>query len=91
MSASVRERAVPHMTHGAVRQNATRGRDWDPARGYGQIAGAVALLRGAGGPAAKSAPLLSLSTQPVCLRCPAVVFDRVGAGIAPSEQLAVVP
>ena len=47
-----------------------------------------AVLRGVGAPAAKSAPLLSVSTQPPLLRRPAVVFESVGAAAAPSKKLA---
>ncbi len=44
----------------------------------------LAVLRGFGGPALKSAALSSVSTQPSPLRRAAVVFDRVGAGPEPS-------
>ena len=46
-----------------------------------------ALLRGAGALAAKSAALLSVSTQPPLPRRAAVVFDSVGAAV-PSKKVA---
>src|ERR687896_436846 len=45
----------------------------------------VPLLRGLGGPLAKSAPLLSLSWQPPSARESAVVFVVAGAAAAPSK------
>ena len=53
--------------------------------------GSKPLLRGFGAPAAKSAALLSVSVAPSSARRAAVVFDRPGAGAAPSKLLAVVP
>src|SRR5437763_9087545 len=41
-------------------------------------------FRGVGAPATKSLALLSVSWQPLLLRSAAVVFERVGAGAAPS-------
>src|SRR5438876_11432629 len=45
-------------------------------------------VRGAGAPAVKSAPLLSVSWQPEFLRESAVVFEIVGAAAAPSKKFA---
>src|SRR5256885_5479245 len=50
-----------------------------------------ALLRGFGGPAAKSALFASLSVHPFVPRTAAVVFDSVGAAPPSSKQVAVVP
>ncbi len=50
----------------------------------------VALLRGLGAPAEKSAALLSVSAQPFSARRAAVVFVRAGAGPLPSKQFGVV-
>ncbi len=49
-----------------------------------------AEFRGLGAPDAKSAPLLSLSLQPLAARRPAVVFVSVGAGDV-SKQLGWLP
>ena len=54
----------------------------------GHCAAVVAELRGAGAPAAKSAPLLSVSVQPPFARKPAEVLERVGAALAPSKKFA---
>src|SRR5262249_52487065 len=43
-------------------------------------------LGGAGAPAAKSEPLLSVSVQPPFARRAAVVFERPGAGVGPSKK-----
>src|SRR5688572_6105554 len=48
-----------------------------------------AVFRGVGVPAAKSALLLSVSTQPPLFRRPAVVFESVGAAPLPSKKLAL--
>jgi len=53
-----------------------------------QGASGVALLRGLGVPAMKSAPLLFVSVQPLAARSAAVVFDRPGAAAAPSKPVA---
>ena len=44
------------------------------------------VLRGLGGPVAKSALLLSVSTQPLVLRIAAGVFVSVGAGEASKQR-----
>ncbi len=49
----------------------------------------LALLRGAGAPVLKSAPLLSVSVQPAAARNRAVVALAAGAVLAPSLKLAV--
>jgi hypothetical protein len=49
---------------------------------------AVAVLRGAGAPAAKSPELLSVSVQPFEARRAAVVLESVAAGALPSKQFA---
>ena len=54
----------------------------------GQGAAVVDVLRGAGEPAAKSAPLLSVSVQPPFARKPADVLESVGAALAPSKKFA---
>src|SRR5258706_504722 len=56
-----------------------------------QMLKADAVLRGAGVPAAKSAPLLSVSAQPPLFRRSAVVFVRAGAAAPSSKLFAVVP
>src|SRR6266536_2539594 len=57
---------------------------WSPRQKWsGEIA-----FRGAGGPAVKSAPLLSVSVQPESLRRAAVVFESVEAAEAPSKKFA---
>src|ERR671937_302530 len=53
-----------------------------------QIWVGVRVVRGAGAPATKSAPLLSVSWQPPLLRKSAVVFEIVGAAEAPSKKFA---
>src|SRR3989440_2415626 len=47
-----------------------------------------ARLRGLGTAAKKSAPLLSVSVQPLLFRKPAVVFESVGAALVPSKKFA---
>ena len=53
-----------------------------------QLPGGDAEVRGAGAAAVKSAPLLSVSTQPLPARNAAVPLLSVGAGAAPSKKLA---
>ena len=53
-----------------------------------QLPGGDAELRGVGAAAVKSAPLLSVSTQPPPIRNAAVALLSVGAGAAPSKKLA---
>jgi hypothetical protein len=50
---------------------------------------AVAVLRGAGVPAVKSAALSSVSAQPASSRESAVELVSVGAAAAPSKKLAL--
>ena len=50
---------------------------------------AVALLRGAGAATVKSAPLLSVSVQPLLPRKPASTVLSAGQAAAPSKQVAV--
>src|SRR2546427_10797541 len=50
-----------------------------------------AVFRGLGAPTAKSAPLLSVSTQPSLIRIAAVGLLRLGVGPVPSKQLVPVP
>jgi hypothetical protein len=56
-----------------------------------QVLAGEALLRGAGVPEVKSAPLLSVSWQPPSFRDPDVVLLNVGATLPPSEQVVPVP
>src|SRR3970040_740600 len=49
----------------------------------------LAVLRGAGAPAEKSAALLSVSVQPFPTRTAAVVLLKVGAAPVPSKKLAL--
>ena len=60
----------------------------DPPEHGGTV---VAVLRGLGAPAAKSDPLLSVSTHPFDALRSAFVLLGAGAGALPSKQLAVVP
>src|SRR5919204_4288498 len=60
----------------------------DGAVSLGQVKTGLRRVRGAGAPAVKSAPLLSVSWQPELLRKSAVVFEIVGAGAAPSKKFA---
>ena len=55
--------------------------------GPAQAFSGEALLRGVGGPAVKSDPLLSVSVQPFPIRRTAVAFVVAGAGV-PSKKLA---
>ena len=49
---------------------------------------ALAVVRGVGAAAVKSAPLSSVSAQPSAFRIAAVVFVSVGAAAAPSKKFA---
>src|SRR5262249_59904860 len=77
--------------NGVARRAGQRG----PAGGVTagpQGANGEAVLRGAGAPCAKSAALLSVSTQPPFRRNAAVVLERLGVvGPAPSNADAAVP
>jgi hypothetical protein len=55
----------------------------------GQGLGGVAVVRGIGAAAAKSAPFWSVSVQPPAPRVAAVVLLGAGVGPAPSKKLAL--
>src|SRR6266540_18119 len=74
--------AVPWMVDSGPSQLATTG--WLAGQGLG----AVAVLRGPGAPAEKSAALSSVSVQPPALRATAAVLLPAGAGPVPSKKLA---